>query len=56
MTATQCQWEPRRAHFTGTAYAECLTCRATCHYFESLDELEADCQQIADNSPRNTNQ
>ena len=42
---TPCQWEARRAHFTGTPYAECQTCQATCHYFESLEELEADCQQ-----------
>jgi len=54
MTATQCQWEPRHAHFTGTPYAECQTCQATCHYYEDLSELTADCQQIEANRPRTT--
>lgn len=49
-TATPCAWQHRRAHFTGTPYAECETCRATCHYFESLDELEAGCPQITNNN------
>jgi len=53
-TKTPCQWQNRRAHFTGTPYAECQTCLATCHYYEHADELTAGCKQIEANRPRKT--